>query len=68
MAMRGMASDHDYNTQEKPEPSVGLTHCGPVTSYGDRDLGQHWLRYWFVAWRHQAITWTLTNDLWGDVA
>ena len=21
-----------------------LTHCGIVTSYGDRDLGQHWLR------------------------
>ena len=24
--------------------------------YGDTDLGQHWLRWWFVAWRHQAIT------------
>ena len=21
-----------------------LTHCGLVTSYSDRDLGQHWLR------------------------
>ena len=21
-----------------------FTHCGLVTSYGDRDLGQHWLR------------------------
>ena len=21
-----------------------LTHCGLLTSYGDRDLGQHWLR------------------------
>ena len=21
-----------------------LTHCGLVTSYGGRDLGQHWLR------------------------
>ena len=21
-----------------------LTHCGLVTSYGDRDIGQHWLR------------------------
>ena len=20
-----------------------LTHCGLVTPYGDRDLGQHWL-------------------------
>ena len=35
-----------------------LTHCGLVTPYGDRDLGQHWLRLWLVAWRHQAITWT----------
>ena len=26
-----------------------LTHCGLVTPYGNRDLGQHW---------HQAITWT----------
>ena len=22
-----------------------LTHCGLVTPYGDRDLGQHWYRY-----------------------
>ena len=35
-----------------------LTHWSLVTIYGDRDLGQHWLRYWLVAWRHQAITWT----------
>ena len=36
-----------------------LTHWGLVTPCGDRDLGQHWLRLWPVAWRHQAIT--LTN-------
>ena len=35
-----------------------LTHCGLVTPYGGIDLGQHWLRKWLVAWRHQAITWT----------
>ena len=35
-----------------------LTHWGLVTSHGDRDLGQHWLRQWLDAWRHQAITWT----------
>ena len=35
-----------------------LTHCGLVTLYGDMELGQHWLRKWLVAWRHQAITWT----------
>ena len=37
---------------------VMLTHWGLVTAYGDNDLGEHWLRYWLVAWRHQAITWT----------
>ena len=26
--------------------------------YGDMELGQHWLRKWLGAWRHQAITWT----------
>ena len=38
--------------------SIILTHCGLMTPYGDRDLGQHWLRQWPVAWRHHAITWT----------
>ena len=40
------------------EYSTILTQCGLVTPYGDRDLGQHWLWQWLVAWRHQAITWT----------
>ena len=35
-----------------------LTHCDLVMPNGDIELGQHWLRYWLVAWRHQAITWT----------
>ena len=35
-----------------------LTHCGLVAPYGNMELGQHWLRLWLVAWRHQAITWT----------
>ena len=26
-----------------------LTHCGPVTPYGDIELGQHWPRQWLVA-------------------
>ena len=30
---------------------------GLVTPFGDIDLGQHWLRWWLDAWRHQAITW-----------
>ena len=34
-----------------------------MTSYGDSGLGQHCLREWPVAWRHQAITWT-NVDLW----
>ena len=42
----------------KDERKVPLTHWGLVTSYGDNDIGQHWLRLWFAAWRHQAITWT----------
>ena len=25
-----------------------LTHCGLITSYGDKDLGQHWLKYLLV--------------------
>ena len=35
-----------------------LTHCGLVTPHGDIDLCHNWLRYWLVAWWHQAITWT----------
>ena len=27
-------------------------------TYGDTDLGQHWLRLWLVILRYQAITWT----------
>ena len=35
-----------------------VTLCGRVMAYVDIDLGLHWLRQWFVAWWHQAITWT----------
>ena len=35
-----------------------LTLFGLVTPYGDINVGQHWFRYWLVAWRHQAIIWT----------
>ena len=41
-----------------PPGASELTHWGLVTPYGSRDLGQHWLRQWLGAWRHQAITWT----------
>ena len=37
---------------------LGLEDYGLMTPYGDRYRGQHWLRLWLVAWRHQAITWT----------
>ena len=30
--------------------------------HGDINLGQYGLREWFVTWRHQAITWSWTND------
>ena len=33
-----------------------LTHWGPVTLFGDIDFGQHWLRWWLVAWWIQSIT------------
>ena len=36
---------------------ANLIHCSLVTPYGDRDLGQHLLRSWLVAWWRQAITW-----------
>ena len=39
--------------------------CGLVTLYGVINLGQHWLGYWLVAWRHQAIIWT--NVDWSSV-
>ena len=38
------------------------THCTPVMSYNDTDLGQHWPRWWFVTWMHQAITWTSVHQ------
>ena len=37
---------------------VTKTHWGIMMPYNNIDLGQHWLRWWLVAWRQQAITWT----------
>ena len=37
--------------QKKP-----LNHCGPVMPYGKRDLNEHCLWQWLVAWWHQVIT------------
>ena len=54
-----------YNNGWCHKPLTALTHCGLVKPYGNRDLGQHWLRQWLVAWQHQAITWT--NVDWSSV-
>ena len=35
-----------------------LMHCGLMSSYGEKDLGQHRLRKWLVAWWYQAMTFT----------
>ena len=35
-----------------------LTHCGQVTPYVNIERGQHLLRWWVDAWRHQVVTWT----------
>ena len=32
--------------------SCGWTHCGLVTLYDDKGLGQHGLKQWLVAYRH----------------
>ena len=40
------------------ETTSVLTNGGLVIPYGDKYQGQHWFRWWLVAWRHQAITWT----------
>ena len=37
---------------------ISLTPEALGRKYGGIDLGPHWLRWWLVAWRYQAITWT----------
>ena len=34
-----------------------LNHYAPMTPYGDIHWGQHWVKKWLVAWRHNAIAW-----------
>ena len=48
----------DSSVQTSSPSFPSLTPWGLVTPYGDRDLGQHWLRQWLIACRYQAITWT----------
>ena len=38
--------------------SVGPLEHNSLRPCDDIELGQHWLRKWLVAYRHQAITWT----------
>ena len=36
-------------------------HLAPwdvVTPNGDINLSRRWFKWWLLAWRHQAITWT----------
>ena len=40
-----------------------LTHCGLLTPYGDKDLGQHWLMWWLVAWRHLNQCWLIISEV-----
>ena len=46
-----------------------VTHWCLVTPYGDRDLGQHWLSLWLVAWRHKPLPELMLTYLqWGPKA
>ena len=38
-------------------PSSMTSNILNSLSSGHMELGQHWLRWWLVAWRYQAITW-----------
>ena len=40
-----------------------LNHRSLVPQYGEIDIVPHWLMWWFVAWRHQAITSTTNVGL-----
>ena len=53
---------HKGPVTRKMSPFDDVTmHLGRVVPYGDKAVSRYWLRYWFVAWRHQVITWT--NDI-----
>ena len=42
-------------------PMELLTDYDLVMPYGDKDLAEHWLSWWLVAWCHQAIS-LIKND------
>ena len=37
---------------------IMLAQCSLATPYDDIEMGQHWLGWWLVVWRHQVMTWT----------
>ena len=50
-SMRWWMDKKAVNDQRKLKTQgLGWTHCGLVMPYDDIDLGQHWLRWWLVAW------------------
>ena len=49
---------HDIWWEMRLYRRVELNYCGLVTPCGHTDLGQHWIGWWLVPWRHQVITWT----------
>ena len=46
------------NTQNSESTLAHYDLVMLVISWSDIHQGHHWLRYWLVAWWHQAITWT----------
>ena len=62
MAWCHQATSH-YLSQYWPKSLLpyGVTRPQWVNSLapsGTKELGQHWFRWWLVAWWHQAIIWT----------
>ena len=45
------------------DSSHWLTHCGLVTLYSYRHLGQHWFRWWLVAWRLPNPCWLIASKV-----
>ena len=54
---RGICFFDDWYPRCIGAPTL-TTYCNLMMSYCDIALSHHWLSYWFVAWQHQAITWT----------
>ena len=57
-----LVTDWWHEIARVPIPIITVKCADSVTSYGDMNLIQDWLRYWVVAWCHQAITYTNANN------